>query len=465
MKASNHTLSNLEALFFALEARGSPTQLAWLCRLNSRLPLSTLRAHARERLKRIPHSRDCIGNHTVFLQAPFWTEDPAFSLARHVKSVATTASTLEELLEVCRRLLWTPWNLQHPLWEITLLQPVRAPSSILVRAHRSILPFENEGEFLNALLDPQPLARKCLPGAPRVKDPLSHPLGGRRFINQGTTILWRALRHPYDAASGLRTYFESVVSSLRTALTLPPPVAALNGPRSHNPEFNAVQFPLNDVRQIRNRLGGSVFEILLSSIIGGLSSALGDHFPETGTPEILACVPLTTGSEQDAQRTGTRTTLAVARLPLTTRNPVERLRKVSAELDLLRAIHIPEQYRRTLQVVREIPPPAFHALLKLMPHTAPVHTMCLDLPSIRERRYLAGNEVKQIVPIAPLVFDLRVAFVVQAYAEQVTIGVTADPQSRLTARGITRGIRVAQRELEEAAGLIQRRQHRLGSDS
>ncbi|GBD27764.1 Putative diacylglycerol O-acyltransferase [bacterium HR30] len=453
MSTVSQRLSNLEALFFALDQPGAPVQLAWLCRLADRLPLTALRTHVAQRLDRIPHSRERV-EAASSLRSPAWTWDDHFSLSRHVKLVPANATKLDEILQVCCRLLEVSWDARHPFWNVWLIQPARGSSSILVRAHRGILPFENEAELLNAILDPQPtLTNATRPRRAPATVPLLETQPREVTLTPSLTSISRVLRDPYLAVERLRTYSESFISGLRAALTPPPALGSLNGPLSHHIGVDAVEFELNEVRQIRNRVGGSILEIVLSSIVGGLSRALSDHQSGPSTPELFACVPLTTGSEQDAHRTGTRATFAIARLPLTTSDPIQRLRRVSAELDLLRATQVPEQYRRTLDLMRGAPYAAFRACLSLLPRTASVHTICLELPSIRERRYVAGREVTQIVAIPPLLLDIRVTFAVQTYAARISVGISVDSNSRLSASRVARAIRAAQRELLEYAGL------------
>lgn len=454
MIESAQPLDNLEVLFFALDHPSAPTQLAWLCRLAGQLTLTQLRTHVASRLDGMPRSRERLHKATPPI-GRYWEKDPEFSLARHLRRVRTATATLEDTLHVCCRLLSTPWDPKHPFWKIFLLQPPRGPSSILLRIHRGILPFENEGEFLNAMLDPQPTIGRRPLLARRQPAGESSPEASRRTTS-GTSaraVLARLLRDPYLAFENLRRYTDSCVAALRAVVTPPPGLAALNGPLSHEFQLSAVRFSLNEVRQIRNRLGGNAFEILLSTITGGLSRALGRQVDLSQASDLWTCVPLTTGSEQDARRLGTRVTFAIARLPLAIADPVERLRRVSAELDLLRATQVPERYLRAITVTRAIPPPVFHALVGLLPRTAPVHTVCLELPSVRERRYVAGQEVVQIVPIAPLLLDVRVAFAIQTYADTVCVGATVDPRSKLTGDTLAQDIRRDFQQLLVSAGL------------
>ncbi|MCX8073819.1 MAG: WS/DGAT domain-containing protein [Candidatus Binatia bacterium] len=443
-------LTNLERLFFALDKPTSPAQLAWLCVLAGRLSLPRLKAYIAERLGAIPHARERLSSRRP-LGRPQWEEDQQFSLQNHVRLTTIRGAQIEHALAAYSRLLQSPWNYERPLWEVHLLQPPRSgPSSILLRVHRGILPWANEAAFVNAVLAPQPSPPP--PEAPPVNQQVEGTAGGLPLLS----VLPRLIRNPLAAAEDIRLFLDSSLNALRTWLTPAPAIPRLNGPLTGRTTFDLITCPAHEIRQIRGRVGGSALEIILSCIIGGIAAVLHKQVALPDDAYLSVCVPLTSGSEQDAQRTGTRTTLGVARLPLNVSDPVERLRRVSAELDLLRALQVPEQFRQMLALIRELPPAVFDVLSSVLPKAAPVNAICLELPGLRERRYIAGKEVAHVVSMAPLALDVRVVIAVQSYATELSACVSVDQETGLQAGEIAAEARKALNDLTESALLIKK---------
>ncbi|GIW42819.1 MAG: putative diacyglycerol O-acyltransferase tgs1 [Candidatus Binatia bacterium] len=381
--------------------------------------------------------------------------DPNFSLDRHVRQMQVPNGNLNALIGLSATLMRSAWDWQHPLWEVFLLQPPRGPSSLWIRAHRASLPWEDEAVLLNALLTPQPSVLRRGAQHESQQNPSAIPPEGERTASAVRAVqqFIERIRRTWLNTSTVQPYVEAVAATLRAVLIPPPSISPFNGELSGRFDLAALSVDVNQLREIRNRAGGTLLEILLSSILGGLERALSGPALPTLPHHLVVLVPLTSGSEQDARRLGTRSTLAAARLPLMVQDPVHRLRRVSAELDLLRATGATDRFRRALAVIRSLPQPALGAVVDMLPRAAPVHTICTELPSLRERRYVAGAQVLEVLPFASPLLGVRVVFTLQTYADRVGLGIAVDLQCPLRAERLARSTRAALDELGEALGI------------
>ncbi|WP_181773201.1 WS/DGAT domain-containing protein [Amycolatopsis pittospori] len=116
---------------------------------------------APESLARVVADR-LLGRYPVFTQRPvreggdwFWETDVDFSLDRHLTVGRVPApGTREELQELVAARRALPFDLDHPLWTIELLQGYGTGSAVLMRSHHAMADGIRLIQVLFGLLDP-----------------------------------------------------------------------------------------------------------------------------------------------------------------------------------------------------------------------------------------------------------------------------------------------------------------------
>ena len=73
-------------------------------------------------------------------------------------------------------------------------------------------------------------------------------------------------------------------------------------------------------------------------------------------------------------------------------------------------------------------PPALQTLAGWMQvQSAPVNTICTNVPGPPVSLYTQGVRLERLVPLVPLAQGIGLAFAMLSYADTLTIGVTLDP--------------------------------------
>src|SRR5262249_58459882 len=111
--------------------------------------------------------------------------------------------------------------------------------------------------------------------------------------------------------------------------------------------------------------------------------------------------------------------------PIGITDPLERLRQVSAAMDLLKSGGQAGQMERVVALTDLLPPPLQRPLAQLQASVSPVNTICTNVPGPRETRYLLGEPVQLMVPLVPLAAGIGLGFAIMSYADQLTVGVNA----------------------------------------
>jgi hypothetical protein len=239
--------------------------------------------------------------------------------------------------------------------------------------------------------------------------------------------LWKRWQAAKDPLEPVRKEVDAFATVARLALRPLPPMP-FNGSLSGRRHATWCRFPLPALRTIRNRLGGSSWEILIASALGGLDALLAQRVLDRQHASLVALLPVAVGSEQDAQRTGRRVSLGVAKLPLRFTDPVERLRAVSAAAELLRLSGASEQISAGLRWLSALVLIGGENILRQQLRSLALHTYFWPFPPLRERRYVAGIPVRQIAALPPLIANLGLVFGLLTYAEDAVVSMVADPE-------------------------------------
>jgi WS/DGAT/MGAT family acyltransferase len=169
--------------------------------------------------------------------------------------------------------------------------------------------------------------------------------------------------------------------------------------------------------------------------------------------ELKAMVPVNVRSEHDQVKLGNRVSMMVAPLPIGINDPVERLRQVSAAMELLKSGGQAGQMDRIVALTDLLPAPLQRPLAQLQASVSPVNTVCTNVPGPRETRYLLGEPVQLMAPLVPLAAGIGLGFAIMSYADQLTIGINADAERVPNAWELSAALHRSFEELWAATGL------------
>jgi diacylglycerol O-acyltransferase / wax synthase len=263
-----------------------------------------LRAHLEDRLGAAPRLRQRLDPATG---PPAWSDDPEFSLERHVLDRgALDEGGLRRL--VCAA-METPLDRAHPLWAMDVVSPLEAERTALVwRIHHAV------ADGVSAMR----MARQLLLEESAGEPPARRPGPARQPAPA-----------PHSRAPGLRTAAR-MPRTLRRELgrrAIPSPLDRRVGPRR---EVAFVDTPLEELRRIGHAAPerATVNDVALSAVSAGLRAWLD----ELGTPAegLRAKVPVSL-HQPGEPATANRDSFMVVDLPLDQDDPLARLVAVSRE--------------------------------------------------------------------------------------------------------------------------------------
>jgi WS/DGAT/MGAT family acyltransferase len=188
----------------------------------------------------------------------------------------------------------------------------------------------------------------------------------------------------------------------RTAFPLAPD-SALNRPSSPLRHLASLRRPLDDLREIKERTGTTVNDVILAACAGGLCGYLSERGDEPDT--LKAMVPVNVRAEDAAGDLGNRISFMFIELPCDDLDPLRRLASVHHATSLRKAEGDPHGTDKTLQALAYAPSPVQKVVSHLVSSPRTFNLVISNIPGPRIPLYLRGCELQESYPVVPLAQD------------------------------------------------------------
>lgn len=426
----------------------------------------------RDRISFVPRYRMRLQPVPGGLAPPEWVDDPHFDLGYHVRrSALPRPGTLDQLRELVARIISRPLDRSRPLWEIYLVEGLAdGRVALLYKTHQVLVDGADTVELAQVLLDDSPESKEL--GGEDDWRP------GRRPSPAGSLL--RAIRanatEPHTladtvriaAGTGLRQAEGAARKLGRAAGELsgrrPVRPGPLAGELSQQRRVVGVTTSLEDYRRIRATHGGSVNDVILATVTGGLRSWLmtrGESL--AGVRQLRALVPVSViDHELEATSLGTQIAPHYVELPIGEPSPVVRLHQVSysfkAHQETGRGVAADR-----LAGMAGFAPSTFHAIGARLAAAEQRRGFALtvtNVPGPQAPRYAAGARMVATYPVPPLLPGHPLAIGVTSYDGCVYYGLTADRDLLPDADVIGQCLREALDELLDTASSARPRARR-----
>ncbi|MDT7573684.1 MAG: diacylglycerol O-acyltransferase / wax synthase [Pseudonocardiales bacterium] len=386
-----------------------------------------------ERLAAVPRYRQKIREVPARLGLPLWVDDPAFELDFHVRRSALPApGSDEQLRELVGRLQSRQLDRSRPLWEIYLIEGLdRNRFAIVTKTHHAMVDGLSSIDIGAVLLDVTPTPRESPPDdwrpAPEPSDLVLAADAVREQLLKPGMALGNAQRAASDVRSLMRTG-GAMLAAARSA-SRPAPANPLNAPIGRQRRFGTSAGALDDYKAIRKEHGGTVNDVVLAVVTGGLRRWMTTRGePVLAAATVRALVPVSVRARGTGGKVGNQISGLFVDLPVGEADPVARLKVVSAAM---------AGHKGSGQAI------GASALIGLVGLATPtVHSMGARLTSSMSSRmfnvivtnvpgpqfplYAMGARMRDIYPVVPLAKGQAVSIGISSYDGGVFYGLNAD---------------------------------------
>jgi diacylglycerol O-acyltransferase len=430
--------------------------------------------HIRGRLHLVPRYRQKLAIPPAGSGRPLWVDDPNFNLEYHVRHSALPAPGSEaQLLNMAARIASIPLDRSRPLWEFWLVEGLapatgsRTPRfAMIAKNHHALVDGVSGIDLATVLLDFSPTPARpdtsgLVPWQPRPEPGVLELLktsardGAEAFA--GLALRGAAsVAQPSRSAGVLREAAEGVGEILSEFLN-PAPQTPLNVRIGPHRRYRVVRQRLADYKTVKNALGGTVNDVVLTVVAGALGGWLRSRGIGTDGLELRALVPVSVRAPDEHGTLGNRLTVMRGPLPVHIQDAATRLPVVSRAMDDLKSSK-QAVGASTLVAMNDIAPPAVLAQAsRLQFSTRLFNLLVTNIPGPQVPLYILGRELQDLFPLAFLPEGHALAVAIMSYNGRVEYGLLGDFDALPDIDVIAEGIQTSLDELLAASTPPRRR--------
>ena len=461
-------LTGLDATFLYLETPTNHMHVASTCIFDpSTVPggysFEGVRELVRDRLPLLPPFRRRLVEIPFQLHHPLWIEDPDFDLDYHIRRAALPSPGGEqELAEFAGEVISRQLDRRHPLWEMYVVEGLEnGLIATVTKTHHAAIDGVSGAELTVNLLDLQPE-----PSPTPEEDPPWRPDRIPTDVELVGFAMTSLSRQPIRMAKTLRRTTEMALNLRRRNRTpdVTPPPAPFSAPKTSintsitpHRRFAFEQVSLDEAKMVKNKLGGTVNDVVLALCSGALRSYFASR-GETLDSDLVGMVPVSVRSEDEKGAMGNRVSSMLVSLASSIDDPVERLHAITegtkGAKDQEKAIGAD-----TLADWTEFAAPAvaaraarLYSRMRLADRHRPIFNVTIsNVPGPNFPLYSAGARMVAMYPMGPIADGAALNMTVMSYMGTMFFGLNACKETVPDVWDIAHGIRAAMDELTKVA--------------
>ncbi|MBV8998051.1 MAG: wax ester/triacylglycerol synthase family O-acyltransferase, partial [Solirubrobacterales bacterium] len=260
------------------------------------------------------------------------------------------------------------------------------------------------------------------------------------------------LRGPRTMAARLATALGSVTALAWTGLQAAP-TSAFNVRIGPHRRFTWVEADLGQFKAIKNSLGGTVNDVVLTVVAGALGGYLRLHGASTDGMTLRAMVPVSIRADIERGALGNRVAAMWATLPVGVADPVARLHRVSAEMKDVKQSGQAVGAEILTRLSGFAPPTIMAQAARLQAHQRLFNLVVTNVPGPQFPLYLLGRELEAIYPMVPLAENTALGIAILSYNGQLNFGLVADYDALADVEVLADELYASIEELATAAGV------------
>lgn len=425
------------------------------------IDVQKIRAYVESRLHLIPRYRQVLA-WTPLEGHPVWVDDQHFNIEYHVRHTSLPRPGDEEQLKrLAGRIMSQQLDRSKPLWEMWVVEGLNGGDrfALVSKIHHCMVDGMSSVDLLAVLLTVEPT------------ETIDPPV---RWIPRPRPTWWQMLsaeaarraRTPFDTVAGFRQVLADVRdprsdirtmwraargmlrSSLRTVSDTP-----LNKPIGPHRRFDWLAMSLADVKDVRKRLGGSLNDVVLTTVTGAVQRFLEGRHVHVDFLDFRVMAPVSVRTAEEKGTLGNRVSAWIVDLPLADRDPKVRLRKISETTARLKETKQALGAEMLSRVAEWTPSTLLSLAGRMVTRSLPFNLVVTNVPGPQVPLHLLGARMLDNYGQVPLTDYLGLGIVLFSYAGTLCWGFNADWDLVPDLRAFVVAVEDAFGELRAVAGL------------
>jgi diacylglycerol O-acyltransferase / wax synthase len=453
---SPERLSSLDASFLYLERPAMHMHVAGLSvfapRKDGPLVYEDVERVAQARIHLAPRLRQRVLRLPAGLARPLWVDDDRFDLDFHLRRAAIPRPGGRLQLErAVGRVLSRPLDRDKPLWELYVFEGLEDDrTAVLLKMHHALADGISGMLIASALFDLSPDAGLgAPPNAPWAPEP---PPGAVDLAMDAVQDLvlhpMEALVRVAEAPAHAAAVVGQTLGGLRSIAGMgTPPQGPFDVRVGPNRRFATAEVPFELVHDVKRSLGGTINDVVLTAVGGGLHDLLHARGDATKGRVLRVMVPVSVRSRAQQGDVGNRVAPAFVDIPIGKMTPRSRLKRVRRATEALKGSAMAVSADKIIGL-GAYAPPALHAMAaRLVSRNRWFNLVVSNIPAPQVPMYLAGARLVASYPAMPLGESCALSIACTSLGGTMAFGLTADWDALRDIDVLARGIERSLREL------------------
>lgn len=415
----------------------------------------------RSRLQMVPRFRQKLMTVPFGVGRPVWVDDTHFNLEYHVRHTALPhPGDDSKLRRLTARIMSQQLDRTKPLWEIWLAEGLTNDRFALIsKTHHCLVDGVSGADIMSVILDlgpepqqvdpepwrpdPEPTADRLLVDA--LRERLTSPAEIVRTLQSSVMDPTKVPNRVLESVKALASF---VGGSLDFA-----PTSSLNQPIGPHRRFETVLVDLAEIKRIKNALGGTVNDVVLAAVTGGLRRLLKARGERTEDLILRAMVPVSVRAEADRGALGNRVASMWAPLPVYEPDARRRLEAITATMGDLKQSGQAVGAQVLASLGEYAPPTIVAQAARLVARQRAFNLVVTNVPGPQIPLYTLGREMKEVYPVLPLADNTTLGVALLSYNGTIGFGLLGDYDTAPDLAVLAEGIEKAIAELSSVASL------------
>jgi WS/DGAT/MGAT family acyltransferase len=420
--------------------------------------------HVLGRLHLVPRYRQRLAFVPLGQGRPVWTDDPRFNPYYHIRHTALPQPADErDLQRLAGRIFSQRLDRSKPLWEIWLVQAMAGDRFALVaKTHHALVDgisgvdittvlFDTAPDATPASRSPGPWAAGPPPGSAKL---LADALLERATVPGEIARGARAtLRAPRRALRKLSRGVRSIGASALPGLEKPAPHTPFNVEIGPHRRYTWVDADLGRFKAIKDALGGTLNDVVLSAVSLALGAHLRSEGQDTDGLVMKAMVPVSIRADTERGALGNKVAAMWASLPVGVQDAAECYEQVRVSMAELKSSGQAVGAEVLTNLAGFAPPTILSQAARLQARQRYFNLVITNVPGPQFPLYLLGRELIALYPVVPLARKQALGIAVMSYNGRLGFGLLADYDALPGLEEIAEHLSEAISALSRAAGI------------
>lgn len=456
----------MDASFLYFEKKEASMHIGSVSLFEGEIPFDKFVEMINSKMHLLPRYQQVVVPDPFGIAHPTWEFDENFDINRHIFKLQIEAPGGEaELIELAGRILTPMMDRSKPLWDIYLvygLKPKR--TAMIARVHHCMVDGVSGVDLIKIVLDISPEVPRISPAPERRPQP-PRPDPTRRFFDTLLGNMQEGMNRWMEFQTGLLNMTQGLTdertrqSMRETSGTIPKlasPVSLLPFNRQCSGQRKLVwsTFSFAEARAIRAALGGTVNDVVLTTLSGAVSRYVELHGQQTAGRQLRVMVPVSLRQQDQRGALGNLVSMLPVEIPLDMPNPAERFQFINRRTLAMKSGRVAEGLNLFSSLMGFLPAPvhAFAGAMAMSPIPA-FNMVSTNVPGPQVPLYAMGKRMIAYYPYVPVGYAIGCGCAIMSYDQNLYFGLTSDTQAMPDVEKLKEALDKSFVELRKAAGV------------